>query len=99
MLIDCACGQTNRIPGASKQRHRCGKCRHTFTPQELVKARIEPPPARPTGFMDSMMSESNEEPTHACKDVDDCCWEGMTEDLEKGRCPECGKKVTKLEDD
>ena len=75
MLIDCSCGATNRIPGASAVRHRCGKCKHTFTPQELVKARHEPPPPRPTledmlsgGSLGQMFS-NGDEPTHACNDA------------------------------
>lgn len=62
MLIDCSCGTTNRIPGMSKVRHRCGKCKHVFTPQELTKARQEPAPPRPSladlfGSMGSMFGE------------------------------------------
>lgn len=47
MLLDCTCGATNRIPSLPKTRMRCGKCAHVFTPSELCRARIEPPPERP----------------------------------------------------
>jgi hypothetical protein len=58
MLVDCSCGTTNRIPGASAKRHRCGKCKHVFTPQELTKARIEPPPPKPEGdLLSAMLSQ------------------------------------------
>ena len=46
-LLTCSCGATCRIPSELKSRVRCGKCAHTFTPKELVKARPEPPPAKP----------------------------------------------------
>lgn len=52
MLIDCSCGQTNRVPGLSSKRMRCGKCGHVFTPQEMVKARHEPAPPKPAGRFD-----------------------------------------------
>jgi hypothetical protein len=45
MLINCACGATNRLPrDMTKSKARCGKCKHVFTPQELVKARPERAP-------------------------------------------------------
>ena len=47
MLLDCQCGQTNRIPSLPKKRYCCGNCQHEFTPDELVKARLEPPPTPP----------------------------------------------------
>lgn len=92
MLIDCPCGATNRLPGLSAKKFRCGKCQHVFLPMELTKARPEPAPPRPEAPL------FDEEPTHACKDEDDCGWEGVAEELEEGRCPECGKKTRKLED-
>jgi rubredoxin len=98
MLIDCGCGTTNRIPGLSAKRHRCGKCQHVFTPAELVKARQEPAPPTMGDLLSSMMGGDMPRPsvnaTHACKDEDDCGWEGT----EEKRCPDCGKRVVKLED-
>lgn len=57
MLLDCRCGTKNRIPSLPKTRVRCGKCRHVFTPAELVKAVHETPLPKPTlegalGMMD-----------------------------------------------
>lgn len=46
MTLTCACGTVNRIPSLPKGRIQCGKCRHMFTPMELVKAKHEPPPER-----------------------------------------------------
>lgn len=54
MLLDCSCGATNRIPGASAKLHRCGKCKHVFTPAELTRARQEPPPPKPDITADMM---------------------------------------------
>lgn len=48
MLLDCRCGTKNRIPSLPTTRVRCGKCKHEFTPSELVKAVHEPPPPKPT---------------------------------------------------
>jgi hypothetical protein len=49
MLLDCRCGSKNRIPGTGVQsRVRCGKCKHVFTPAELVRAVPEAPPPRPS---------------------------------------------------
>lgn len=96
MLIDCTCGATNRLPGATTKRHQCGKCRHVFTPQELVKARPEPAPPR-SALDDGTLF--GDEPTHACKDEDDCAWEGTAEEMAEGRrCPDCNKKCRKLDD-
>lgn len=47
MLIDCRCGVTNRLPRTVTKRTRCGKCAYEFTPADLVKARVEPPPTPP----------------------------------------------------
>ena len=43
MTLTCACGTTNRIPSLPKQRVRCGKCQHVFTPAELTQTKPEPP--------------------------------------------------------
>jgi ribosomal protein S27AE len=91
MLIDCRCGQTNRVPGASAKRMRCGKCGHVFTPQELTKARVEPAPPPPAGL------QFDTDATHACNDDEDCGWEGTEDELENKRCPDCGKRVHELE--
>jgi rubredoxin len=96
MLIDCGCGQTNRVPGLSSKRMKCGKCGHVFTPKEMMKARHEPAPPRPT--LGDMMMSSDDEPTHACNDDEECGWEGTAEELENGRCPECGKRVHAVEE-
>lgn len=75
MLIDCPrCQQTNRLPEG--KRARCGKCKHTFTPQELTKARREPKPA----FV--LEEEEEEEEDLTC----DECGRALDED---GLCPKC----------
>lgn len=64
MLIDCSCGQTNRVSGLSAKRMRCGKCQHVFTPQEMLKTRVEPAPLKPPLFggteLDEMMNSIGE---------------------------------------
>lgn len=55
MILVCPkCSASNRlpkvgtVPGVPMQRTRCGKCKHEFTPRELMKAKPEPKPERPT---------------------------------------------------
>ena len=76
MLIDCTCGQTNRID--PKKKSRCGKCKRDFTPRELVKARPEPPPQYDLDNED----DSEEEDDERCTD----CGRKLNED---GECPKC----------
>lgn len=48
MILTCTCGTNNRIPATGlTTRVRCGKCKHVFTPRELVSAVPEAPPERP----------------------------------------------------
>jgi hypothetical protein len=46
-LLTCKCSATVRVPSLPTSRLRCGSCKHVFTIPELVKARPEPPPAKP----------------------------------------------------
>lgn len=47
MTLQCSqCKSVCRIPSLPKGRVRCGMCKHIFTPQELVHAVPEAPPAR-----------------------------------------------------
>lgn len=47
MILVCKCGVKNRIPSLpGGKRIRCGTCKHVFTPAELTKATLEPPPVR-----------------------------------------------------
>lgn len=88
-LLTCPkCTAKNRFPGG--KRVRCGKCKHEFTPAELVKARPDVP-AR-TFALDM---EDDGPPQYYCRDEDECGWEGTKDELEDGKCPECGKRVKK----
>jgi DNA-directed RNA polymerase subunit RPC12/RpoP len=93
MLLTCVCGQTNRVPSLPKNRIRCGKCKREFTPRELARAKPEAPP--PPFSLDNALDDVDA--THACKDEENCGWEGVEEDLdEDGKCPDCGKRVKKI---
>lgn len=95
MLLTCACGATNRVPSLPTHRLRCGKCKHEFNPAELSKARPEPPPTLTPQQVGDMLGWGVD-PTHECKD-EDCGWEGTSDELEEGRCPDCNKKVRRIE--
>jgi hypothetical protein len=49
MILECpGCAVKCRIPSLPKSRLRCGKCQRIFTPAELTKATLEPPPPKVT---------------------------------------------------
>lgn len=87
MLIDCKCGVTNRLPVANtagmKARARCGKCKHVFEISELLKARLEAPPA-PT-MADPMGSLFDETFDTTGLDLDTATDEDLIDILLNGR--------------
>ncbi len=101
-LLTCKCSAKNRLTlGGPPKRHRCGKCKHEFTPAELCKAVVEKPVAPPAG------GEFDLEPTddieYECDDPS-CGWYGEARDANQDAnnrltCPSCGTKLTKVEED
>jgi len=53
VIIKCACGTVSRLPLMTGKKIGCPKCKHIFTPGELVKAQPEqrtPPSAFGNGI-------------------------------------------------
>lgn len=101
MIATCSCGAKNRLPPVTPdniKRVRCGACKKELTIQELSSAVREKPTAAP---MD--LEREIDGPTWQCTD-DDCGWEGAQGELDmsrsgKARCPECGSRVAKEDDE
>jgi len=101
-LVNCPCGQTNRVPALMKTRMKCGACKREFKPSELARATPEAPPKR-VGLEDMVkdfeMESEDDGPGSTWVCQDECGWEGEANELDLHQtCPECGHKAIKADD-
>jgi hypothetical protein len=103
MIITCKCGASNRLPKMATRRIACGKCKHLFTPTELVGAKLEAPPVfdlmrerdSPLGSSPWVGGGPTLQPIElSCP----CGWAGSVDacDVDENdrlRCPDCDKKI------
>lgn len=104
-LLTCdRCGSKNRLMlgGPSVKRSRCGKCKHEFTPRELMKAVVERPAAPEFTGADDYDLEPTEDIEWECPEGA-CGWYGAAQDANTDAnntltCPSCGTKLEKAKD-
>ncbi len=82
-IVVCPCGAKNRPPSLPKGRVRCGKCKHVFTPAELVTATPEAPKPYTLNREDDISDD--DDPDDLCPD----CGGAMLEDPVGPYCPRC----------